>query len=181
MRRRVHDRMPSRLVVLGCLGAAGFGTAASGATPASDGITLTVGQGTPIVLITAALDRLPTRQVALSFMAHGGSAHGPDKATFEGPLLWTVLDEAGAIGHAKPGEQGREIVLLTGHDGYTAILGLGEIAPSFEGKSVILADRMDGHPLGAGHFRIVVPGDQRAARSVRDLADIAILAPHAAP
>jgi len=50
-------------------------------------------------------------------------------------------------------------------------------APAFEGKPVILAERTNGQPLGAGHFRIVVPGDRRGGRSVRDVASIAVMSP----
>jgi hypothetical protein len=33
---------------------------------------------------------------------------------------------------------------------------------------------MDGKPLGDGHFRLVVPGDKRGARSVRNVARISV-------
>lgn len=66
--------------------------------------------------------------------------------------------------------------MITGRDGYRAVLALGEIAPDFENKSVILANRMDGKPLGAGHPRVVVPLDKRGGRSVRDVMRIPVLA-----
>jgi hypothetical protein len=47
-----------------------------------------------------------------------------------------------------------------------------------EGKQVTLAERMDGKPLDPAHFRVVVPGDKRSARSVRDVVRIAVMAPH---
>jgi DMSO/TMAO reductase YedYZ molybdopterin-dependent catalytic subunit len=39
---------------------------------------------------------------------------------------------------------------------------------------VILAEQMNGKPLGPDHFRLVVPGDQRGGRSVRDVVSITI-------
>ncbi|HKM65426.1 MAG TPA: molybdopterin-dependent oxidoreductase, partial [Acidisphaera sp.] len=102
--------------------------------------------------------------------------HGPAQRSYEGPLLWTVLDHAGAIDTAKVRDQVRQTVLITGRDGYTAILALGEIAPEFEGKQVIIAERMDGQPLSPEHLRIVVPGDKRGGRGVRDIVRILVAA-----
>jgi hypothetical protein len=39
---------------------------------------------------------------------------------------------------------------------------------------------MDGQPLDPEHFRIVVPGDRRSARSVRDIISIAVNVPEPA-
>ena len=116
---------------------------------------------------------MPAVKLALAFETE----HGPQQAEFEGPLLWTVLAQANAVDPAMAREQVRQSVLITGSDGYSAVLGLGEISPSFEGKQVIIAERMDGQPLGPGHLRLVVPGDRRGGRSVRDVAGIAILRP----
>ena len=68
-------------------------------------------------------------------------------------------------------------VWVTGSDGYSAALALGEIAPAFEAKRVIVADQTDSRPLGPGHFRLVVPGDRYGGRSVRDVVRIAVIAP----
>jgi DMSO/TMAO reductase YedYZ molybdopterin-dependent catalytic subunit len=100
--------------------------------------------------------------------------HGEHKAQFEGPLLWSLLDRAGAVDASKPGGQVRQTVLITGSDGYTAVLALGEISPEFAAKPVILADRMDGHPLGPEHLRLIVPGERRGGRSVRDVVRISV-------
>ncbi len=119
------------------------------------------------------LAQLPTIPVAISFETERGPRHG----TFTGPLLWTVLDRAGAIDPAEPRSAVHEVVLVTGSDGYTAALGLGEIAPAFEGKEVVLAEQMDGKPLPPGHLRIVVPGDRHGGRAVRDVVRIAVVTP----
>ncbi len=120
------------------------------------------------------LAALPAIQVETSF----GHANPPTK--FEGPLLWRVLDRAGVVDAAKPRGQVRQIVLVTGSDGYAVVLALGEISPAFEGKQVILADRMNGQPIAPDHWRIVVPGDRRGARSVRDVVRIAVVTVDAA-
>jgi hypothetical protein len=54
------------------------------------------------------------------------------------------------------------------------VLALAELAPEFEGKQVILAQQMNGKPLGNGHLRVVVPADKRGGRSVRDIARIGV-------
>ncbi|MBB2201082.1 molybdopterin-dependent oxidoreductase [Gluconacetobacter tumulisoli] len=94
---------------------------------------------------------------------------------FEGPLLWTVLSHVGAVG-GTPRELAGRAILLEGADQYRAVLAVGEIAPDFEGKQVILAERMDGTDIDPAHLRVVVPGDRRGARGVHDLTRISIVA-----
>jgi hypothetical protein len=91
--------------------------------------------------------------------------------------LWTVLQKAGVIDPALHREQVSQSVVIVGRDGYRAVLAVGEIAPEFEGKQVILAERIDGQPLDAEHLRVVVPLDKRGGRSVRDVARIEVTAP----
>jgi len=74
-------------------------------------------------------------------------------------------------------EQVSQTVLILGRDGYRAVLALGEIAPEFKGKQVILAERMDDQPLDAEQLRIFVPLDKRGGRSVREVARIEVSTP----
>jgi hypothetical protein len=120
--------------------------------------------GGPAALTAGDLAALPSVQVDIT---------GARPASFEGPLLWTVLDHTHAIDPAKFHDQVRQTILLTGQDGYTAVLALGEISPEFENKQVIVAERMNGKPLDLP--RIVVPGDKRGGRGVHELVRIAIL------
>lgn len=99
------------------------------------------------------------------------TGHGTVQATYRGALLWTVLQKAGVISSDERSHV-RTTVLVTGRDGYTAVLALAEIDPAFEGKPVIVADRQDGRALNAGELRLVVPGDKRGGRSVRDVVKI---------
>lgn len=132
---------------------------------AADGIAV----GKTVVTL-ADLAALPAVPVTATF----STEHGPFTGKFEGPLLWTVLEHAGAVDPAKPRDQVRLTVLITGRDGYTAVLALGEVSPEFEAKQVIVAERMDGQDLPLGHVRLVVPGDKRGGRSVRDVASIVV-------
>jgi DMSO/TMAO reductase YedYZ molybdopterin-dependent catalytic subunit len=97
--------------------------------------------------------------------------HGTVQATYRGALLWAVLRKAGAIA-GDPRSHVRQVVMVTGRDGYTAALALGEIDPEFEGKQVLVADQQDGAALPGGTLRLVVPGDKRGGRSVRDIVRI---------
>lgn len=139
----------------------------------ADRILVTGPTGGDASVTAEALAKLPAVSVTVSFGTEGGQ----HQASFQGPLLWDVLAQTGAIDASRRREQVRAIVLIEGRDGYTAALAVGEIAPDFEGKQVILAERMDGRPLEPGHWRIIVPADRRGGRSVRDVARIAVTPP----
>ena len=120
------------------------------------------------VLSARELAALPAVQLSAPL----GKDHA--QAAFEGPLLWSILERAGLIDPAKVRDQVRQTVVITGRDGYTAVLALGEISPEFAGKAVLLAPSADGQPLALEHVRLVVPGDKRGGRSVRDVVRISL-------
>lgn len=91
---------------------------------------------------------------------------GPVSASFKGALLWQVIDRAGWVKGAQKNAAIRHTILVTGKDGYAAVLSEGEIDPELENKQVILAYEEDGKPLDAP--RLVVPGDLHAARGVHE-------------
>ena len=121
-------------------------------------------QFTPAAL--AALKPL-TQRLALA------TEHGTQPADWTGPLLWDVIAATGLVDPAQPAAQVRLTIRVTGADGYTAVFALGEIAPDFAARPVQLADRRDGAPLTGGP-RLVVPGEKRGGRSVRDVIRIDI-------
>ncbi len=90
---------------------------------------------------------------------------------FSGPTLWSVLQQAGAV---QPNFHKRvdQVVTITGLDGYSVSLAMGEIDPEFENKPVILATERDGAALDVP--RLAVPDDKRPGRSVRDVASISV-------
>ena len=100
--------------------------------------------------------------------------HGEQQTEWTGPLLWDVLVASGAIESIKPGEQVRLTVRVTGADGYSAVIALAEIAPQFAGRPIQLADHMDDALLPDHALRLIVPGDRRGGRSVRDVIRIDI-------
>lgn len=162
------------IAALACLGAGPSRAAdpapAEVAVPAADAGVVMSGSGRDLMLTTTVLAALPSVQVTVP----AGTAPDARSRTFDGPLLWTVLIRAGAIDPSKHQGDVRGTVVLTGQDGYTAVLALGELSPEFEGKQVIVALRTDGQPLDPGRLRVVVPGDKRNGRGVRDLVRISV-------
>jgi DMSO/TMAO reductase YedYZ molybdopterin-dependent catalytic subunit len=91
-------------------------------------------------------------------------------ATYRGVPLAALLARVDApLGKALRGPELRDVVLVTAKDGDAAVLALAEVDPMERKDAVLLADAVDGHPIGEGQgpFRLVVPGDQRGARLVR--------------
>uniref|UniRef100_A0A8J4H9A9 Oxidoreductase molybdopterin-binding domain-containing protein n=1 Tax=Acidicaldus sp. TaxID=1872105 RepID=A0A8J4H9A9_9PROT len=167
--RRLRGVVPAlALLLLGFAARADMAPHAAAAPPSA---IIIIGDGGKTVSLGAEdFAKLARVRVEVSF----ATEHGPRHAVFEGPLLWTLLGESGVIDLAKPrGTVGR-VVIVTGWDGYRVALALGEIAPQFEGKQVIVAERKDGQALEAGHFRLVVPGDKMGGRSLRDVARITV-------
>ena len=124
----------------------------------------------PVPVTAALLDGLVPHMA--EFTAHG-TAH-----RCEGPLLREVIARLGPVG----GQAGRDaalstVVLVTGRDGYRVVFGLGELDPGLGASRAIIATHCDGKPVGNedGPFRLVVPGEERAARSARQVATIALV------
>jgi hypothetical protein len=130
-------------------------------------VVIAQSSGQSSTLDLAAIRRLPAVTVRVSFL----TGHGPEQARYTGARLWAVLQQAGVLG-TDPRARVRQVVAVTGRDGYVAVLALAEIDPEFEGKQVLLATQRDGRPLDRQELRLVVPGDRRGGRSVRDVVRI---------
>ncbi|HTI81824.1 MAG TPA: hypothetical protein VL614_15350 [Acetobacteraceae bacterium] len=94
--------------------------------------------------------------------------------SWTGPLLWDVLVAARAVDPAKPADAVHLGVHVVGADGWTAVFGLAELSPEFAGKPIQLADQVDGTPIAGQGVRLIVPGEHRGGRSVRDVVRIDI-------
>ncbi len=98
--------------------------------------------------------------------------HSHAKQTYSGVPLVELMEKVGApIPEAVKGKALAEYVVATGSDGYKAVLSLAEIEPGFHPGTVIVADTLDGKPLGAqgGPFKLVVEEDSKPARWVHNL------------
>jgi hypothetical protein len=119
----------------------------------------------------ALVEGLPKREVTIAF-------HG-DKQVCTGPLLADVLAKLGvpARGDVR-GAALMQAVVIEAQDGYRVAFTLGELDPLLGAAPVVLADRCNGAMLGEddGPFRIAVEGDQRGARSVRQVVSLRLVA-----
>lgn len=118
---------------------------------------------TPSSYTIGALAALPSVEVQ-------AAREGGTMASFVGPLLWPLLETAKLLDGTERGAHLQHALVARGADNYAVLLALGEIDPQFEGKPVIIAYKQDGVVLAAP--RLVVPGDHRAGRNVRDLVSI---------
>jgi hypothetical protein len=132
-------------------------------------LELRIGGRAPQRLTLDEINRLPVTEAEMPVP----EGHGTNRTRYAGVLLWTLLQQAGLEG-VRPRDRVRQVVKITGQDGYAAVLALGEIDPTFEGKQVLVATTADGRPIGIGSLRLVVPGDRRGGRSVRDVAQVEV-------
>lgn len=106
------------------------------------------------------------------------SDHGTP-TVFEGVLLADVLKLAGVeFGEKLRGKRLTEYILVDAADGYKSVYTLTELDAGFTDKLVILADKRDGKDLAenARPFQIVNESDKRAARWVRQVTRLRIVA-----
>lgn len=107
------------------------------------------------------------------------TAHGQAHAC-TGPTFAAVLARLGQPhGEALRGAALARGVLVTARDGYRVLFSLGELDPALGGAPAIIATKCAGKALGSddGPFRLILPGDKRPARSVRQVASLAIVDP----
>ncbi len=104
-------------------------------------------------------------KVEVTFAAGSGIESG----IFVGVPLWDLLKDAHLkIRTERKGDLLRKYLLITGSDGYQAVLSLAEVLPDYGGEPVLVAYQRDGQPLGAdrGMAQLVIPRDKRGGRYV---------------
>lgn len=95
----------------------------------------------------------------------------------EGVPLPELLRLVGApLGQGLRGGALALYVVVGAADGYQAVFALAELDPGMTGRTVLLASKKDGQPLadGEGPLRVVVPGEKRHARWVRQATRLTI-------
>ena len=144
-----------RTVTLAVLAAMGMAAAAPAAAGAAD---------IAVPFDAAAQAGLP--RASVTFNDHGKAV------PCEGVWLIDLVARAGVpVGEAVRGPALTTVIIADAADGYRAVFSLGEIDRKLGAAPVLVADRCGGVSLGeaAGPLRLVVPGDGRGARSVRQL------------
>jgi len=94
------------------------------------------------------------------------------EATFAGVALVDLLRLAGVpLGDKLRGSNLALYLLIEAADGYRVVFALPELDPAFTERVVLLADHRDGQLLAEteGPLRLVVPGEKRYARWVRQV------------
>jgi DMSO/TMAO reductase YedYZ molybdopterin-dependent catalytic subunit len=96
---------------------------------------------------------------------------------FEGVALVELLQRSGVpLGKDLRGDRMVTYVVVGAADGYRVVVALLEIDPAFSDRLILLADRRDQQPLSPeeGPLRLIVPGEKRQARWVRQVTSVTI-------
>lgn len=133
--------------------------------PAAAEAALIAGE-TRIALTPEELAALPATEATTSFL----SSRGYVAAHYKGALLWDLLEAHGVVGEDVKAAL-RHTVLVSAADGHAVAFSVGELAPDFGNRPVILAWEVDGAPSEGG-LRMVAPGDTRGARHVKQVSAI---------
>jgi hypothetical protein len=132
-------------------------------------ITVTGIGGTSATLIASDLSKLP--QQTVKTMDHG------TPATFEGVLLTDVLAKVDLpLGEKFRSTGASYYMVVEAKDGYRAVFAWAELDSTFMDKPVYVVTSRDGKPLSEkdGPFELVVPGEKRSARWVRQVTALKI-------
>ena len=94
-------------------------------------------------------------------------------AAFTGALLIDVLNSACVRFNPEVKDDLlRFYVTVTAQDGYQTLLSWGEMAPGFGEQPVLLAYAQNGETLG--ELRLIVPGDARGGRDVKNVVSLEV-------
>ena len=147
-----------------------FAQTAAPAAPAAE-LRINGAVATPLVLTVADLKKMPRKTLSVL------NPHDKKQETYEGVLLEELLRRAGVPqGEQLRGASMATYVLAEAEDGYRVIFSLAELDSGILESEVIVADTMDGAPIGPkqGPFRLVAPHEKRPARWVRMLKTITV-------
>jgi DMSO/TMAO reductase YedYZ molybdopterin-dependent catalytic subunit len=127
---------------------------------------------TPLTLTVADLKTMPRKILTVV------NSHEKKTEKYEGVALEEILRKAGVPqGDALRGSAMATYVLAEAADGYRVVFSLAELDAGISDSEVIVADTMDGAPLGdrLGPFRLVAPHETRPARWVRMLKSLTVV------
>jgi DMSO/TMAO reductase YedYZ molybdopterin-dependent catalytic subunit len=99
-------------------------------------------------------------------------------ARYDGVPLIDILTQAGVpTGEAIRGRELAKYVVVTGADGYRVVFALAELDAAFTDRTVLLADGQNGSmlPDNALPYQLIVPGEKRPARWVRQVVSIEVV------
>ena len=132
-------------------------------------ITVTGVGGKSVTLSVSELSNLPHQTVK-------ATDHGTP-ATFEGVLLTDVLAKVDLpLGEKFHSTGASYYMVVEAKDGYRAVFAWAELDSTFMDKAIYVVTKRDGMQLSEndGPFQLVVPGEKRSARWVRQLTALKI-------
>jgi hypothetical protein len=139
------------------------------ASPTKYSLVLSGLDGVDRPVSAAEFARLPRRDTTVNVHHVAGR--------YSGVLLSDLL----ALIHAPAGDslRGKALAIylrVDGADGYQVVFALADFDPGYTDRIAILADRKDGTQLPAaeGPYHLIVPGEKRPARWVRQVVRIEI-------
>ena len=127
---------------------------------------------TPLSLSTSELKGLPRKTLKVM------NPHKKKEESYEGVAVQELLRRAGVPQNEKlRGSAMATYVLAEAADGYRVLYSLAELDSDFQDSEVIVADTMNGSPLGEkqGPFKMVAPHDKRPARLIRMLKSLTVV------
>jgi DMSO/TMAO reductase YedYZ molybdopterin-dependent catalytic subunit len=129
---------------------------------------------TPLVLSQADFKTAPRATL------HLVNPNSKKAEVYEGVPLTALLQHAGVPQCAQlQGAWMAAYVQVEAADGYRVVFSLAELDSGFLDSEVLVADTVDGMPLGSGQgpFKLVAPHDKRPARWVRMLKSVTVVRP----
>jgi hypothetical protein len=125
---------------------------------------------TPLALDEPTLTGLPATTVEVKYKTSAGSAAD----SYTGVLLWDLLKKAELVSGDGKNAALKHTLLITATNGYAVAVALAEFDPDYGNKQVLLAYKGTGDRASFEHLKLIVPGDLRGGRSVRDIATIEV-------
>ncbi|MFG6079418.1 molybdopterin-dependent oxidoreductase [Paracoccus litorisediminis] len=135
----------------------------TGSAVAGESARLNAPDHPPVTLDASSLAQLPVTETTTVYR----SSKGIESGLYKGVLLWDLLVAQGVVTEDHKAAL-RHTLLVTAGDGHQVAFSIGEIAPEFGNRPVLLAYEMNGAPIPDG-LRMVVPGDLRGARHIKDI------------
>jgi hypothetical protein len=127
---------------------------------------------TPLTLSASNLKNMPRQTLKVV------NPHEKKEENYEGVAVQELLRRAGVPQNGKlRGPAMAVYVVAEASDGYRVVYSLAELDSDFQDSEVIVADTLNGLPLGEkqGPFKMVAPHDKRPARWVRMLKSLTVL------
>jgi hypothetical protein len=125
--------------------------------------------GRSVTVTEADLARLP--QQTITTLDHG------TPVIFQGVRLSDVLAKVDLpLGDKFHSTAASYYVIAEGRDGYRALFAWAEVDSGFMDKEIYVATKRDNKPLpgNAGPFQLVVPGERRGGRWLRQLTAVSV-------